>query len=142
MDPSPNVSEKPLSDDDQAEIRRLDALIAVSRERTSDESRVSVAELKWLLLGTVFLMLPMAISYVSLPVENRRTVAAYIAVVGFVLAAWGMIRSWLARNRRAIAGVAVLYLLLFAMNFGIYGVTLLNLTLDLDLQSQGPMRKK
>jgi hypothetical protein len=122
-----------MTDEEQAAVRQLDAMIAVQRVEGAPVVRASADELKWLLLITVGLMVPMAICYVSLSVESRRTVAAYIAIIGFVLAGWGLWRSWLAKRRKSVAAIAMLYFMVFLMNFAIYTTTLLSLTNAWDL---------
>lgn len=135
--PAP-ASAAPATDDGRAALQQLDAMIARSRVEGAPVVRASAGELKLLLLITTGLMLPLAIGYVALPVENRRLVATYIAVIGFVLAGWGLWRSWLARRKKSLAGVAILYLMMFLMNFAIYTTTLLSLTHAWDLLAEKP----
>ncbi|HYF49394.1 MAG TPA: hypothetical protein VEJ63_08310 [Planctomycetota bacterium] len=131
-------ADAPLSDDDQAEIRRLDALIAGGRHRVV-QSRVSGTELKWMLIASVGIMFLCPIVYVNLNVQDRRLVTTYIAIAGTAVAGWGVFRAWLARRSRSIGGVATLYLMLFFLNFCICGVSVVSLTHAWDLLS-APVR--
>ena len=143
---TPNIpaAKAPLTDEEQAAVRHLDAPIAIQRTEGAPIVRASAGELKWLLLVTVLLMVPMAFCYVSLSADDRRMVAAYIAITGFVLSCWGLVKSWLAKRKKSIAAIAVLYFMVFLMNFAIYTTTIISLAHAWDMFGNQPrsMRKK
>ena len=107
------------SAEDQAEISRLDVLIAESQQRHT-RSFTPLLELKWLLLLSTFMLIPLLACALMLPPESRATAVTYASIIGFTLAGWGVVRAWRARRSGEFAAFTWVYLPFFLMNFLIH----------------------
>ena len=123
-----------LSPDDQRQVEEFDRMVAREGGRLG-ASRASAKELRFMLFGTIGLILPLVTCYLCLPRSQARIFATYAAIVAVVVAGWGVFRSFRANATAKPKGVGVLYGLVFAMLFLFYSTMLLSFTYVLDPES-------
>lgn len=100
-----------ISETEQLELQRLDALILTGRERPLRTE--SLRELKWLLYLTILLLIAAITSYLVLPMPDRRKVALMASIAGGVISAWGGVRGVLTARSGGISGIGWIYAVFF-----------------------------
>jgi hypothetical protein len=124
----PRRDEVPLLDENERdELRRLDAQILAGRDRPPPGG--SVHELKYMLYISNLLMVLTIGAYMTLYKEDRRDVATWMSIVGFVLCGWGTVRGvHVARaSASSLAGMGWMYAVIFATLMLIFGLMVLGL---------------